>query len=606
MTPLIKKAQRGKQDAFEALYNANKKKVLYLANLLLCDSNSAESACIHVFKSAWQFVLDGKIESEQEFNHFVIDKTVNHCKNKISKVDSKAFKIPTNKNFTVSEFDFDFILSNDIGRLSISSLPAIHRFIYILDSYVGWAYDDIAELLHTKEDTVKLALDAKKQNFERFSNAVKHEKGVDTSFGIEDFKDYIFDCEIEFKVSESVDAAVFLSIYTVTTPIINAKKKKNLRIGVIAGISLFVAILLALVIVTVCLLNNDDSAETDVEETYDDYYDSYEDLQWVTKVENPTQYAVIDIANYGKITVALDEGSAPKTVENFVSLAKEGFYDGLTFHRIIGGYIMQGGDPDGNGMGGNTDESGNEINVVGEFYYNGYNNLLSHVRGAISMARASDYDSASSQFFIVQEDCAEDLDGFYAVFGFVVDGMDVVDAVCNSAEPTDTDGTIETSAQPVINSIKIYTPEEYAVLKESEPEDTETESGETEEEITVIEAKLAEVSAISSREGSLFITVYGLNEDSADYQITDAANIDLSKYEATKTIEKYLIDSATEVYEAKEGALVEFEASNIAEGDMIAIYTDADENINVVVYHIEIEEGEESTEGGEPEDPIEG
>jgi cyclophilin family peptidyl-prolyl cis-trans isomerase len=162
-----------------------------------------------------------------------------------------------------------------------------------------------------------------------------------------------------------------------------------------------------------------------------------------------TYYADIDIEGYGVITVALDGESAPETVENFVTLAQSGFYDGLTFHRIIEGFMMQGGDPNGDGTGGSG------TTVTGEFSANGIENNLSHTRGAVSMARSSDYDSASSQFFIVQQDSTY-LDGNYAVFGYVISGMDIVDKICEEAEPIDDNGLISPEEQPVIQSIQIY------------------------------------------------------------------------------------------------------------------------------------------------------
>lgn len=162
----------------------------------------------------------------------------------------------------------------------------------------------------------------------------------------------------------------------------------------------------------------------------------------------PSYTAVIDVADYGAITVELDEAAAPETVANFVSLAQEGFYDGLTFHRIIDGFMIQGGDPNGDGTGGS------DTNIKGEFNANGVENHLSHTRGAISMARSDDYDSASSQFFIVHEDSTY-LDGNYAVFGYVTEGMDVVDAICAAATPTDNNGSIAPEQQPVITSITI-------------------------------------------------------------------------------------------------------------------------------------------------------
>ena len=158
--------------------------------------------------------------------------------------------------------------------------------------------------------------------------------------------------------------------------------------------------------------------------------------------------ADIEVKDYGTITVELDGSVAPVTVENFVTLANSGFYDGLTFHRIMDGFMIQGGDPDGNGTGG-SDQT-----ITGEFSDNGYENSISHTRGVISMARSSDYDSASSQFFIVQSDSTF-LDGQYAAFGHVTEGMDVVDAICADAEPTDDNGTIPAEQQPVITSITI-------------------------------------------------------------------------------------------------------------------------------------------------------
>ncbi|MCR4584394.1 MAG: peptidylprolyl isomerase [Lachnospiraceae bacterium] len=159
-------------------------------------------------------------------------------------------------------------------------------------------------------------------------------------------------------------------------------------------------------------------------------------------------YADIIIKDYGTITVKLDFDAAPLTVANFMKLAESGFYDGLTFHRIMKGFMMQGGDPLGNG-GGGSDE-----NIIGEFESNGYHNPISHVRGVISMARANDPNSASSQFFIVHQDSTF-LDGNYAGFGMVTEGMDVVDAVCEVAQPVDDNGTILAEEQPVIEKIVI-------------------------------------------------------------------------------------------------------------------------------------------------------
>lgn len=160
-------------------------------------------------------------------------------------------------------------------------------------------------------------------------------------------------------------------------------------------------------------------------------------------------HAEIVIAEYGKLELELDADVAPITVTNFVNLAKKGFYNGLTFHRIMSGFMIQGGDPNGDGTGGS------EETIKGEFKSNGIENTMSHKRGVISMARTqNDPDSASSQFFIVQAD-SDFLDGDYAAFGKVTAGMDIVDKICQSVQPIDNNGTMPADQQPKITAIKV-------------------------------------------------------------------------------------------------------------------------------------------------------
>lgn len=140
---------------------------------------------------------------------------------------------------------------------------------------------------------------------------------------------------------------------------------------------------------------------------------------------------ILELENGKKIEIELDEQNAPITCANFVELVNKGFYDGLIFHRVIKNFMIQGGDPTGTGMGGS------EKNIKGEFKANGVNNTISHKRGVISMARAMDFNSASSQFFIVHKD-ATYLDGQYAAFGKVVNGIEVVDEIANvKTSPSD-------------------------------------------------------------------------------------------------------------------------------------------------------------------------
>ena len=167
-----------------------------------------------------------------------------------------------------------------------------------------------------------------------------------------------------------------------------------------------------------------------------------------TTLEQGLHYAEITIKDYGTVKLELDGTVAPLTVDNFCKLAREGFYDGLTFHRIMDGFMVQGGDPKGDGTGG-SDET-----IKGEFALNGVNNPISHVKGVISMARAKDPNSASSQFFITVAD-ATFLDGSYAAFGRVTKGMEILEQIAKDARPIDNNGTIPADEQPVIESIVI-------------------------------------------------------------------------------------------------------------------------------------------------------
>ena len=164
--------------------------------------------------------------------------------------------------------------------------------------------------------------------------------------------------------------------------------------------------------------------------------------------EKITHDVVIEVENYGTINAVLYGETAPITVANFAKLAGEGFYDGLTFHRIISGFMIQGGDPKGNGTGG-SDE-----NIKGEFSLNGFENPIAHKRGVLSMARSSAPDSASSQFFIMHA-AAPHLDGSYAAFGCVTDGIEIVDEICKNTPVTDNNGTVTKANQPKIISVKV-------------------------------------------------------------------------------------------------------------------------------------------------------
>ena len=157
-----------------------------------------------------------------------------------------------------------------------------------------------------------------------------------------------------------------------------------------------------------------------------------------------THHATIEIENYGTVELELYGKEAPITVENFVNLANSGFYNGLTFHRIIEGFMAQGG----------RSTSTSVSTIKGEFKANGIENRILHERGVISMARSDNYDSASSQFFIMHK-TTPDLDELYAAFGRVTGGIAVIDKICEDAKPYDGNGGILPANQPVIKKITV-------------------------------------------------------------------------------------------------------------------------------------------------------
>ena len=205
-------------------------------------------------------------------------------------------------------------------------------------------------------------------------------------------------------------------------------KNNKKMTGIIAGLLILIVVLVAAVIALFAVRGKKESTEA---------------------IDAAGKHHIeIQVKDYGTIKAELDGDAAPITVANFLKLAESGFYDGLTFHRIIDGFMIQGGDPKGNGTGG-ADKT-----IKGEFSQNGVENKLSHVRGTLSMARSQDMDSASSQFFIVQSDCTY-LDGQYAAFGTVTEGMELVDKICKDTPVQDNNGTVSAADQPVIESIKV-------------------------------------------------------------------------------------------------------------------------------------------------------
>ena len=464
MATLIENAAKGQRSAMNTLYEANKQKVYFVAQCLLADKSQAENATVTVFKEAWSNLETAAIATEEQFTNYVVCRVLDYCKGRLSKKNPKALRVPVNKNFLVpgnlsvgnsADTELDYLLDN---------LPHTQKYIFVMHTAGCLEVMQIAHVLKFDSKTVRTAIEAEAENVKRL--LALSGKGHACSY--EDILEDMKQAEADAVVPGTVDEQMTAIIDAIATPIEEKEKKRKHTISVLS-VLISACIVIALLIfglsgdstdttaggedssftATDTVNTTEDTAATDATEETTEGTEST-DAAAGTLDESLIYYADLVLEDYGTIPVELDQASAPITVANFVELAESGFYDGLTFHRIDEGFMMQGGDPNGDGTGG-SDET-----IVGEFPDNGYDNTLSHIRGAISMARSNDYDSASSQFFIVHED-SEFLDGQYAAFGYVTEGMDVVDAICKAAVPIDSNCLIAAEDQPVITSITIRT-----------------------------------------------------------------------------------------------------------------------------------------------------
>ena len=451
METIIQKAAKGNRAAMTELYENNTSTVYCLANALLRGSEQAVPATNWGIKSAFQAAEKGVIESEDEFLLLAMKQAAGYCKKEVIKKDPRAFKLPPKKEFIISRVSEHTLNPNaaDVENY-IRCLPAIQRFTFVL-SHLGDMEDlQVGKVIGVDTGTISLIKEAEEQNLAKICKTVNIAGGCCSDPVPEVVSAECVKLQESTELPDGVCEYIENYIDSIATPIEAAAKNKGKKIGIIAGsVLVCIAIIVAIIAGTgnsiTYTSGNDDYFETSGSDATDGA-SAAGDLD-----ADAIYYADIEIENYGTITVQLDQEAAPLTVANFVNLAESGFYDGLTFHRIWEGFMMQGGDPKGDGTGGSDEE------IVGEFSANGYDNPLSHTRGAISMARSDDYDSASSQFFIVHEDSTDSLDGLYAAFGYVTEGMDIVDAICEAAEPIDSNAMIAAEDQPVITSITIRT-----------------------------------------------------------------------------------------------------------------------------------------------------
>ena len=450
MPTILQQAASGKRKAMTLLYDTHKQKIYDTACLLLGQHSFAPEATAYAFRNGWACIKAEKLTTDSQFERMLLRKTADYAKRQMLKMDNRAFRLPHNRNFLLPSDVAPLTETENVLETVLAALPLMQRFVFVLYAAGGLDLRSIADRCKLDERTTVTVLEAVRTNVNRLTRKLGEA--------------YSYDALVEIMgerkgeaIPTVVDTRVADSIHRIADPIEKRLRKRITTIsgGVLAAVILISGIVWLSTIENPYADTNTTSAATNTAtsstaDTYTTTDDNVITSPIIELDDSLTYYADIEIADYGTVTVQLDPDAAPVTVANFVNLAQEGFYDGLTFHRIIDGTMMQGGDPNGDGSG----DAG--MTIYGEFSANGWENTLSHTRGAISMARANDYNSGSCQFFIVQEDYTS-WDGQYATFGYVTEGMDVVDAVCEASEPTDSNGTIPSEAQPIISSVTIRT-----------------------------------------------------------------------------------------------------------------------------------------------------
>ena len=443
---MIKNATKGQGKAMTALYEENKDRLYTVARALLQNEELAANAVTKAFREIWNDLKNSRIATTEQFADFALMAVEAQCRKLILQKNPKALRAPHSKSFQLPANLLVKDTQNDELSYLLANLPMLQRYIFVLRQ--ACTVDTLAVLLNLEPALVQTAIATEEENFQKLQ--ALSAKGYQSTYA--QLQEMVTQSAA---LPEKADTACREHIQALASAAESTlKKQKRTQIIVIAVIA--VCVVLITVIGILATGGNNETSNGAYTTTTSTNTGANTATDEIPKNSAPaldkslTYYADIDIANYGKITVKLDQSVAPATCANFVNLAQSGFYNGLTFHRIMEGFMMQGGCPDGTG-GGSAKE-----NVVGEFLANGYENPLSHTRGAISMARADPYNSGSSQFFIVHKDSTF-LDGNYACFGYVTEGIEVVDAVCEASEPIDGNGTIPASAQPIINSITIRT-----------------------------------------------------------------------------------------------------------------------------------------------------
>lgn len=439
---LIAKAALGDKKSLDFICEKYGKYVYFFCTTVISDNKKAENAFEKSFKAIFSAI--SKNPNTDNLDEIVKSETAKMCKSAISDENNHengAAKMqPFGDKDKISSASAITAEQKNLFVNALKSINANQRIVVLLNLLCDYNTKKIADILKISEDKVQNSLEYGRENIK------KQLRTSDSKFTKRDIiflmtasANIVKEVAAQAKIPDSIDSFLDEIVLSLAKPQKSDKKKAWI---VISAVAVFLVAVIVVFVITSNKSNgsagatNDSASASNVSATIGE------------SQAKGTHHAEIDIKDYGVIKVELNGDVAPITVANFINLANSHFYDGLTFHRIIDGFMMQGGDPLGNGTGGS------ENTIKGEFSQNGVENNLSHTRGAISMARSTDMDSASSQFFIVQSDSTY-LDGQYACFGYVTDGMDIVDEICKNAVTTDSNGSVSAENQPVINSITI-------------------------------------------------------------------------------------------------------------------------------------------------------
>lgn len=439
---LIAKAALGDKKSLDFICEKYGKYVYFFCTTVISDNKKAENAFKKSFKAIFSAI--SKNSNTDNLDEIVKSETVKVCKSAIfdeNNHENGATKMqPFGDKDKISSASAITAEQKNLFVNALKSINANQRIVVLLNLLCDYNTKKIADILKISEDKVQNSLEYGRENIK------KQLRTSDSKFTKRDIiflmtasANIVKEAAAQAKIPDSVDSFLDEIVLSLAKPQKSDKKKAWI---VISAVAVFLVAVIVVFVITSNKSNgsagatNDSASASNVSATIGE------------SQAKGTHHAEINIKDYGVIKVELNGDVAPITVANFINLANSHFYDGLTFHRIIDGFMMQGGDPLGNGTGGS------ENTIKGEFSQNGVENNLSHTRGAISMARSTDMDSASSQFFIVQSDSTY-LDGQYACFGYVTDGMDIVDKICKNAVTTDSNGSLSAENQPVINSITI-------------------------------------------------------------------------------------------------------------------------------------------------------